>query len=253
MKPKAKKITSETLQKRNFYLLPNLFTIGALFAGFYAIVSALSGAFDHASIAIFIAMIMDSLDGRVARLTHTTTPFGAELDSLADMVAFGVAPALVVYSWTLYSLGKVGWLAAFIYAAAVALRLARFNTQESKSKRYFTGLPCPAAAAVIAGLIWASKAQTLLSSFANIIVAVIVIALAVLMVSNLGFRSFKDFDFKNDISFFVILEVVLILVLIAIDPPIVLFTAFTLYAITGPATWVWNKFRKNKIQEVSLD
>jgi len=232
--------------RRSIYFLPNLFTISALFAGFYAIIAALKGVYDNAAIAIFIAMIMDSLDGRVARMTHTTTPFGAELDSLSDMVAFGVAPALIAYSWALSNLGKFGWLAAFIYTSCVALRLARFNTQENKSKHYFAGLPCPAAAAVIAGLIWANKAHDLPPVWLTISLALITIALGALMVSNINFRSFKDFNLKNNVPFIVILSVVLILVFVSIDPPRVLFAIFALYALSGPCTALWNKFRKNK-------
>src|SRR5580698_8220938 len=142
-------------QSRGIYLLPNLFTTAALFAGFYAVMAAMKGYFDSAAIAIFVAMILDSLDGRVARMTNTQTAFGAQYDSLSDMVAFGVAPALIVYSWSLFSLGKLGWLIAFLYTAGTALRLARFNTQSHDTdKRYFQGLPSPAAAGVIAGLVW---------------------------------------------------------------------------------------------------
>ena len=146
---------SRHLRRRGIYLLPNLFTTLGLFFGFYAIVAALKGHFDQAAIAIYIGMIFDALDGRIARLTNTASPFGAEYDSLSDMVTFGIAPALVAYSWGLYNLGKIGWLVAFLYAAATALRLARFNIQIGQvSKRYFVGLPCPVAAAVIAGMIW---------------------------------------------------------------------------------------------------
>src|SRR3989338_819245 len=206
--------------KRGIYLLPNLFTISALFAGFYAVVAALKGHFDNAAIGIFIAMVMDSLDGRVARLTNTQTGFGAQLDSLSDMVSFGLAPALVVYSLSLSLLGKSGWLAAFIYAVAVALRLARFNTQLHRSdKRYFRGFPCPAAAAIIASTVWIGHFYPKPSFTMSFIIGIFVVMIGLLMVSNIRYRSFKDLDLKNRVSFKAIISVVMILVFIAINPP----------------------------------
>lgn len=233
-------------RKRGIYLLPNLFTIGALFAGFYAIIAALKGFYDNAAIAIFIGMILDSLDGRVARLTQTSTPFGAELDSISDMVAFGVAPALVAYSWALESLGKLGWLAAFIYTAAVALRLARFNTQVSKSKRYFQGLPCTAAAGVMPGIIWALRAIDIPGQGTSITLAIIAVLLGLLMVSNIRYRSFKDFDIKANVPFVVILIIVLILTCIAVDPPSILCLIFMGYAISGPVATIWELRKKRQ-------
>ena len=235
---------------RGIYLLPNLFTIGALFAGFYAIVAALKGRYEDAAIAIFIAMLMDSLDGRVARLTHTETPFGAELDSLSDMVAFGVAPALVIYSWALINLGKFGWLAAFVFTAAVALRLARFNTQVSKSKRYFQGIPCTPAAGVVAGIVWAGKDLVPLNQFSCIIIASMIVLVGALMVSNIRFRSFKDFDFREHVPFVVILSTVLILVCIALNPPFVLFAVFTIYALSGPIATIWELRKRKQLRQV---
>lgn len=225
----------EKYLKRGIYLLPNLFTVGSLFAGFYGIVAALKGIYDVAAISIFIAMIMDSLDGRVARMTHTTTAFGAEFDSITDMVSFGLAPALIIYSWALSNLGKFGWLAAFIYAVATALRLARFNVQLGKGgKRYFQGLPCPSAAAVIVGLVWFGMDLGIDPHKLSIIFALLTILMGILMVSNIRYRSFKDIDFKKHVPFFVILIVVLIVVLVSIDPSKVLFTCFLVFALSGP-------------------
>lgn len=237
----------EAPRSRGIYLLPNLFTIAALFAGFYAIVAAMKGHFNSAAIAIFVAMVMDSLDGRIARLTHTQTAFGAEFDSLSDMVSFGVAPALVVYSWALTYLGKVGWLAAFIYAAAVALRLARFNIQLGKvDKRYFIGLACPAGAGVIISMVWAGHQLDLNSRLVYAIAAIITVVIGMLMVSNLRYRSFKDLDLKNKVPFVTIIVLVLIFVFISIDPPHILFLIFTGYALSGPAMMLLN-LRKKKI------
>lgn len=239
--------------RRGIYILPNLFTIAALFAGFYAIVAAMKGVYDVAAITIFIAMLMDSLDGRVARLTNTQTEFGAQLDSLSDMISFGVAPALVVYSWTLFNLGKVGWLVAFVYAVAVALRLARFNTQIGKTdKRYFQGLACTPAAGVIAGLVWLGTAYDLYGNVLNTLTGVLTVAIGVLMVSNIRFRSFKDLDLRNNVSFFKILTMVLVIVLIAIDPPSTLFAIFFLYAMSAPIMNLWELRKKQLIKKRSI-
>ena len=233
-------IVPKESRSRGIYLLPNLFTIGSFFAGFFAIISSLSGSYDNAAIAIFIAMIMDGLDGRVARLTNTMTSFGAELDSLADMVSFAVAPAFLAYTWTLSTLGKFGWLSAFIYMVAVALRLARFNTQLGNSdKRYFQGIPCPAAAAVVTSLIWICYDFEIVSKLSAIVLAIIMICTGVLMVSNIRFRSFKDIELKDHVSFVVILVVVLAIILIIFDPSKVLFVVFAGYAISGPTATVW--------------
>ncbi len=224
----------ESKRLRGIYLLPNLFTTGGLFAGFYAVVAAMKGMFDIAAIAIFIAMIADSLDGRVARLTNTTSPFGAEYDSLSDMVAFGIAPSLVVYRWSLIHLGKLGWLVAFCFTAGAALRLARFNVQEGISKRYFQGLPSPAAAGVVASMVWASHELILSGQWVVIATALITLAAAILMVSNIRFYSFKELDFKGKVPFRVLLLVVLMFVLVSINPPIVLFVCFMSFAFSGP-------------------
>ena len=235
---------------RGIYLLPNLFTVTALFAGFYAIVAAMKGFYDNAAIAIFVAMIMDSLDGRIARLTHTQTEFGAQLDSLADMVSFGIAPALVVYSWALAPLGKVGWLAAFIYAVAGALRLARFNTQLGKEdKRYFQGLAIPAAAGVIASMVWLAHSWDIASYFSSLLIAVITVITGVLMVSNIRYRSFKDIDLKGKVPFMAMLILVLIFVLISINPPEVLFVIFFAYGLSGPVVTLWRLKRRHEARK----
>src|SRR5579862_3353826 len=184
---------SEKPQQRGIYLLPNLLTTAALFAGFYAIVAAMKGNFETAAIAIFVAMIADSLDGRVARLTHTQTAFGAEYDSLSDMAAFGIAPALVAFSWSLFSLGKLGWLAAFLYTAATALRLARFNTQII-DKNYFQGLPSPSGAGLLASLVWMGSSYEIEGHAVAVVVAIMTIIVAGLMVSTTRYHSFKNID-----------------------------------------------------------
>lgn len=227
--------SQEPLRPRGIYLLPNLFTTAALFAGFYAIVAGMKGQFEHAAIAIFVAMILDGLDGRVARLTKTQTAFGAQYDSLSDMVSFGLTPALVTYNWGLSHLGKIGWLATFIYAATGALRLARFNIQtNSVDKRYFIGLPIPAAAAVVAGMVWMGTEFDISGRRISIIVAFIIVILGILMVSRIKYYSFKEIDFKDHVPFVAVLLMVLVFSIIAWDPPIVLFTMFSLYAASGP-------------------
>ena len=223
-------------RRRGIYLLPNLFTTAALFAGFYSIVAAMNARYESAAIAIFIAMILDGMDGRIARLTNTQTDFGIQYDSLSDMVSFGLAPALVVYQWSLFGMGKLGWLGAFIFAAATALRLARFNTQASSAdKQYFQGLPSPAAAAVIAGMIWFGSSRGLLDGTTVTLLAFPLTVLAgILMVSNIRYHSFKQFDFKGRVPFVSVLIIVLIFVFIASEPPLVLFLMSVLYAISGP-------------------
>lgn len=229
---------------RGIYLLPNLFTTAALFSGFYAIVAAMKGLFDLAAITIFIAMIADGLDGRVARLTNTTSAFGAEYDSLSDMVAFGIAPALTLYQWGLQGLGKLGWLCAFIYVAAVAIRLARFNVQHNaQEKRYFIGLPCPSAAAIIASIIWLGHTSHF-NQATRIGVALLTVAIAASMVSNIRYRSFKDIDMKKRVPFVTILIVILIFVGITLNPPFVLFVVFAAFGLSGPLTWLKTRTKK---------
>jgi CDP-diacylglycerol--serine O-phosphatidyltransferase len=224
---------------RGIYLLPNMITTAGMFSGFYAIVAAMDGRFEAAAVAIFIAMVLDGLDGRVARLTNTQSEFGVEYDSLADMVSFGLAPALVVYEWSLkfmISVGwaKFGWLAAFIYAASAALRLARFNSQiATAEKAYFRGLPSPSAAGVLAGLVWAATDLGLTGESMVYVAFVLTISMGLLMVSNIRYYSFKEFDFKNRVPFVAILIVMLVYAFASIDPPKVLFSGFLIYAIFG--------------------
>ena len=233
------------LRKRGIYLLPNLLTTGALFAGFYAIVQAMNSNFEYAAIAIFIAMVLDGLDGRVARLTHTQSEFGAEYDSLSDMVSFGVAPSLVVYEWALKGLGKWGWFAAFIYCAATALRLARFNTNiDVVDKRYFQGLPSPAAAALIAGFVWVLHDYGFSGESVRWYAGVLTIFAGLSMVSNLPFYSFKDFNMRKSVPFLVIFLTALFFVVISSYPPGVLFGLFMCYALSGYVLWVWRKRQK---------
>ncbi|HHJ4328543.1 TPA: CDP-diacylglycerol--serine O-phosphatidyltransferase [Klebsiella pneumoniae] len=223
------------VRHKGIYLLPNLFTTAALFSGFYAVINGMSGQFEHAAIAIFVAMVLDGLDGRVARLTNTQSAFGAEYDSLSDMVAFGVAPALVAFEWALGSLGKVGWMVAFIYVAGAALRLARFNTMiGTTDKRYFIGLASPAAAAVVAGTVWAFSDFGIKGSNMAFVVALLVAAAGCLMVSNIKYHSFKDLDLKGRVPFMAILVVVLLFAVVFSDPPRILLLIFLAYAASGP-------------------
>ena len=222
-------------RRRGIYLLPNLFTTAALFAGFYAIVSATGDNFEAAAIAIFVAMILDGLDGRVARLTNTQSDFGVQYDSLSDMIAFGLAPALVMYEWSLSSIGNLGWLAAFMYAAAAALRLARFNTQAATMDRgYFQGLASPPAAALIAGLVWIGASHEVAGEDLVLIAFPLTIAAGVLMVSNVRYKSFKNLDLRGRVPFVAVIVVVLVFVFVSLDPPIVLFGMALLYAVSGP-------------------
>lgn len=224
----------EKKRRRGIYLLPNLFTTAGLFGGFFAIVASMSGRFEAAAIAIFIAMFMDGLDGRIARMTNTQSDFGKEYDSLADMVSFGLAPALVIYQWALIPLGKVGFAAAFIYAAGAALRLARFNTQAGiADKRYFQGLASPAAAALIIAFVWWGDDAGWVSENVAWLAACLTVAAGVLMVSNVRYNSFKDQDLKGKVPFFKILLVVVVFGLVAMDPPIMLFLIALAYAVSG--------------------
>ena len=237
---------------RGIYLLPNLLTTGAMFGGFYAVVAAMQGKFEAAAVAVFIAMILDGLDGRVARMTNTQTEFGAQYDSLSDLISFGVAPGLVMYQWALVNLqslgaawGKAGWLAAFVYVACAALRLARFNTQIGKvDKRFFVGLPSPAAAAVMVGMVWVFHDLEVTGRNVQIPAFMLTLAVGLLMVSNVSFYSFKDFDLRNRVPFVAVLVVLLVFALTTLDPPKVLFGVFLLYALSGPVMWAWRRYRK---------
>ena len=229
----------EKQRRRGIYILPSLFTTASLFAGFYAIVQAMNGNFEYAPLAIFIAAILDALDGRIARLTHTESDFGAEYDSLVDMVSFGLAPALIMYEWALSGMGKLGWLAAFIYTAGAGLRLARFNTQVGVAdKRYFRGLPSPSAAALVVGLVWVLHANGVPGREISIAALIVTVTGGVLMVSNIRYRSFKDVDLRGRVSFMTILSLPLLLVLLFQDPPLVLFLTFLMYALSGPLGFV---------------
>ncbi|ARU54938.1 CDP-diacylglycerol--serine O-phosphatidyltransferase [Oleiphilus messinensis] len=231
------------VRRRGIYLLPNLFTTGSLFSGFYAIVAAMNGQFDNAAVAIFVSMILDGLDGRVARLTNTQSRFGAEYDSLADMVAFGVAPGLVAFTLNLQSLGNIGWIGTFIYVAGAALRLARFNTQiGSVDKKYFVGLPSPSAAALVAGFVWVCHTAEQ-SLGLTILTMIIVTGAGVLMVSNVLYYSFKELDLKRRVPFATVLVIVLIFAVIALEPAIVLLLGFVVYILSGPAMALKRKFK----------
>ena len=228
-------IVRPRMRDRGIYLLPNLFTTGALFAGFYAIVQAMNGRFENAAVAILIAMVLDGLDGRVARMTHTQSAFGAEYDSLSDMVSFGVAPALVVYEFALQGMGKFGWIAAFVYCAGAALRLARFNTQleAPTDKRFFQGLPSPAAAALIASFIWVMVEYEVPGPNARWGAAFLALFAGLTMVSNFKYYSGKEINLRKSVPFFVILLVVLAFILISTSPPEVLFSVFIVYGLSG--------------------
>ncbi|TDF38649.1 CDP-diacylglycerol--serine O-phosphatidyltransferase [Alteromonadaceae bacterium M269] len=235
-------------KRKGIYLLPNLLTTAGLFSGFFAIVSSMNGRFEAGAVAIFVAMIFDGLDGRVARLTNTQSEFGAEYDSMADMVSFGVAPALVSYNWALSGLGKIGWLAAFIFVAGAALRLARFNTQLAVAdKRYFQGLASPAAAALVAGLVWVGVEYKVKGGDYGYIVALVTMVSGLLMVSNFKYNSFKEINLHGKVPFVALLIMMLIFVVVATEPALVLFIAFALYAVAGPI----NTFRS--VDKVKLE
>ena len=243
-------------RRRGIYLLPNLFTTGTLFGGFYAIVAAISGRFEPAAIAVFIAMVCDSLDGLVARKTNTASEFGKEYDSLCDMVAFGVAASLVIFLFSLRYLseyewlgGKLGWVAAFAYTACAALRLARFNVLSSRgeAKGAFFGLPSPAAAAVIVGFVWMADDFGWKGASLVIPAAVLTLGTAVLMVSNLRFSSLKTVKLTERVPFRYIVFVMGVLLLFALKPPLIFFLMFFIYALTGPVGALWRRFKRTPV------
>ncbi|WP_189376461.1 CDP-diacylglycerol--serine O-phosphatidyltransferase [Thalassotalea profundi] len=247
------KSNNNTSPTRGIYLLPNLLTTAGLFSGFFAVVSSMNGHFANAAIAIFVAMIFDGLDGRVARMTNTQSEFGAEYDSMADMVSFGIAPGLVAYNWALSGMGKFGWLAAFVFVAAAALRLARFNTQVGVAdKRYFQGLASPAAAGVIASLVWVGTEYELNGQDFGLVLGVITIVSGLLMVSNFRYNSFKDVDWKGKVNFIVVLLIVLVFVIVAASPAELLSVIFVLYASSGPFTTI-RSVKKLKLEHVVGD
>ncbi len=245
---------------RGIYLLPNLFTTGGLFAGFYAIISATQGHFDVACIAIFVAAVLDGLDGRVARLTNTQTEFGVQYDSLADLVSFGLAPALVMYHWSLASMAldgvtarKIGWVAAFLYAACAALRLARFNSQVAQvDKRWFIGLASPAAAGLLASLVWTCFVMGYSGTELRHLAVGATVVAALLMVSPIRYFSFKGGGPKHDrMPFLAVLVVIAVVAAIAIDPPRVLLAIIGLYALSGPLYWAYRRLRRTPAETAS--
>jgi CDP-diacylglycerol--serine O-phosphatidyltransferase len=245
-----------TRSRRGIYLLPNAFTTAALFCGFYAIVMAMNLRFDLSAQAIFIAMVLDSLDGRVARMTNTQSEFGAQYDSLSDMISFGAAPALVVYEWSLKGMGKLGWLAAFVYCAGAALRLARFNTNIAVvDKRYFQGLPSPAAAALVAGFVLVMEDLHFVGTELSWSAWLITLFAGLTMVTNVPFYSFKDINLRRSVPFVAPFLIVLAFVLIVSDPPKVLFGLFVLYGLSGYAVllWRWRKGRPISIVQTTVE
>jgi CDP-diacylglycerol--serine O-phosphatidyltransferase len=240
-------------RSRRIYLLPNALTTAALFAGFFSIVQAMNGLFEQAAIAVFVAMVLDGLDGRVARMTNTQSAFGEQYDSLSDMVSFGVAPALIVYEWALQGYGKWGWIAAFIYVAGAALRLARFNVNIGVvDRRFFQGLPSPAAASLVAGLIWVatdlreSRWISATGSDLGWLAWLITVYAGLSMVSNAPFYSFKDFDLKRSVPFVFVLGLVLVFALVSTDPPLILFLLFLVYGFSGYVVWAWRWQRRRR-------
>ena len=243
-----------TLRSHGIYLLPNAFTTAGLFCGFYAIVMAMNQRFEHAAIAIFAAMILDGIDGRVARLTNTQSEFGAQYDSLADMVSFGAAPALVAYEWALRGLGKFGWLAAFVYCAGAALRLARFNTNSGVvDKRYFQGMPSPAAAALVAGLVWLMEDLRIAGTDVSWLAWFFTLYAGLTMVTNVPFYSFKYVNFRKSVPFIAIFLIVLALVAVSSDPPKWLFAIFVCYGLSGYVVYFWRLFRGKPVSIIQTD
>ncbi|MFC2990412.1 CDP-diacylglycerol--serine O-phosphatidyltransferase [Halomonas tibetensis] len=234
----------QKVRRKGIYLLPNLFTTSALFAGFFAIVAGINGDFTAAAVAIFIAMVLDGLDGRVARMTNTQSAFGAEYDSLSDMLSFGAAPALVAFTWILQDIGKTGWVVAFLYVACAALRLARFNVQiGSVDKKWFIGLPSPSAAALVAASVWTFHSFDAEAFGFKLLMLVIVGAAGVLMVSNIRYYSFKDIDLKGPVPFVVLLAIVLGFVVISVEPSVMLLLLFGTYVASGPVMAAMRKMK----------
>jgi CDP-diacylglycerol--serine O-phosphatidyltransferase len=244
---------SETRKRaKGIYMVPNMITLAALFGGFYAIVMAMNGRFELATVALFLSMVLDSLDGRVARMTNTQSAFGEQMDSLSDMVSFGAAPALVAYIWTLSTLGRWGWIAAFVYLACAALRLARFNVNTGVvDKRFFQGLPSPAAAALVAGFIWLMTDLEIPSGDATWAMFAITLFAGLTMVTNVPFYSFKDLSLKKSVPFAAIVLVALGIAVINIHPPTVLFGLFVVYGLSGYAIYVWRKAKGRPTSVIS--
>ncbi|HEX5805526.1 MAG TPA: CDP-diacylglycerol--serine O-phosphatidyltransferase [Macromonas sp.] len=241
-----------TRRHKGIYMLPNMVTLAALFAGFYSVVMAMNGRFDLATAGVFVAMVLDSLDGRIARLTNTQSAFGEQMDSLSDMVSFGAAPALIAYEWSLRGLGRWGWIAAFVYCACAALRLARFNVNTGVvDKRFFQGLPSPAAAALVSGFIWlATEAGGVRSDLAWPMFGLMLYA-GLTMVTNVPFYSFKDLSLKKSVPFAAIVLVALVIAVINIHPPTVLFGMFVLYGLSGYGVYAWRKAKGKPTSVIS--
>lgn len=232
------------VRRRGIYLLPNLFTTSALFSGFFAVVAAINGDFSAAAIAVFVSMVLDGVDGRVARMTNTQSAFGAEYDSLADMLSFGVAPAVVAFTWILQDVGKFGWIAAFVYVACSALRLARFNVQiGSADKKWFIGLPSPSAAALVAGCVWVFHNFHIEAYAFKLLMTLVVVCAGVLMVSNIRYYSFKEIDLKGPVPFVALLAIVLGFVVISLEPSVMLLTLFACYVTSGPVMAAMRKMK----------
>lgn len=244
-------------RRKGIYILPNLFTLAALFGGFYAVVMAMNGRFEQAAIGVFCAMVLDSLDGRVARMTNTQSTFGEQMDSLSDMVSFGAAPALIVYEWALKGMGKLGWIAAFVYCSCGALRLARFNTNIGVvDKRFFQGLPSPAAAALVMGLIWVMEdlgldVRTTEGAWLAWTAFGFTLFAGLTMVTNAPFYSFKDISFKQSVPFVVIVAIALGIALINVHPPIVLFGLFCLYGLSGYGVYAWRRMKGKPVSVIA--
>lgn len=239
--------------RKGIYILPNLFTLGALFGGFYAIVRAMDGRFEEAAVGIFVAMILDGLDGRIARLTKTQSEFGVQMDSLSDMVSFGIAPAVVTYAWSLHALGRWGWIASFVYAASAALRLARFNVNTHVvDKRFFQGLPSPAAAGVIAGLIWMLADLQIPSRSQEWMFFALTLFTGLTMVTNIPYYSFKTINLRRSVPFFVLILIALALAAFSGDPPKFLFALFTTYALSGYIVFGYRLARGQRTSVVAL-
>ena len=244
-------------RRKGIYALPNAITLASLFSGFYAIVSAMNGRFETACIAIFAAAILDSLDGRVARMTNTQSAFGEQMDSLSDMVSFGAAPSLIVYIWGLKDLGRAGWIPAFVYIAGAALRLARFNVNIGVvDKRFFQGLPSPAAAAIVIGLIWFADAQGYDRASQTAWLAWTAFGVTLFaglsMVTNAPFYSFKVFGGRRSVPFIVLVIIMLGIALIALDPPRVLFPLFCIYGLSGYAVYAWRKYKGEPVSVIAM-
>lgn len=243
------------VRRKGVYLLPNMITTGALFGGFYAIIAAMNGDFGNAALAIFFAQLFDGMDGRVARMTGTQSAFGTEYDSLSDMVSFGLAPAVVMFSWGLAPMGKIGWAAAFIFVACAALRLARFNTQaETSDRKYFTGLASPPAATLMASGVWCGS-EFELSLGISIFAATVTAFVGFMMISNFRYYSFKSIDDGRRVPFVSLFLTTLVCLAVLLDPPKVLFALALTYALSGPVAWLIGLFRtkKNALAVASIE